>query len=141
MTLLSASHGRYAGVQLQGLRLAAVAHRAETQALLAQTQEAAARNGRESEAPKEPTEQMRTVARNRVHASVLLEELSIRNQIRPTQQRVSECSRQLLDPEEPQKVIEMYLRDQQLMAGLRSMRWNRVVHLSVRTCQGCATSS
>ncbi|MBL0028675.1 MAG: trigger factor [Rhodanobacteraceae bacterium] len=93
---------------------------AETQALLAQTQEAAARNGRESEAPKEPTEQMRTVARNRVHASVLLEELSIRNQIRPTQQRVSEMLATIASTyEEPQKVIEMYLRDQQLMAGLR----------------------
>jgi trigger factor len=88
--------------------------------LLAQTQEAAARNGRESEAPKEPTEQMRTVARNRVHASVLLEELSIRNQIRPTQQRVSEMLATIASTyEEPQKVIEMYLRDQQLMAGLR----------------------
>ncbi|MBK6436577.1 MAG: trigger factor [Rhodanobacteraceae bacterium] len=93
---------------------------AETRALLAQTQEAAARNNREAEAPTEPTEQMRTVARNRVHASVLLEELSIRNQIRPTQQRVSEMLTTIASTyEEPQKVVEMYLRDQQLMAGLR----------------------
>ncbi len=93
---------------------------AETRALLAQSQESAKRAGRESEAPSEPTEQMRTVARNRVHASVLLEELSIRNQIRPTQQRVSEMLATIASTyEEPQKVIEMYLRDQQLMSGLR----------------------
>lgn len=93
---------------------------AETRALLAQTQESAARAGRESEAPTEPTDQMRTVARNRVHASVLLEELSIRHQIRPTQQRVSDMLATIASTyEEPQKVIEMYLRDQQLMSGLR----------------------
>ncbi len=93
---------------------------AETRALLAQAQESATRAGRESEAPTEATEQMRTVARNRVHASVLLEELSIRNQIRPTQQRVSEMLSTIASTyEEPQKVIEMYLKDQQLMSGLR----------------------
>ena len=93
---------------------------AETNALLAQAQESATRAGRQSEAPTEATDQMRTVARNRVHASVLLEELSIRNQIRPTQQRVSEMLATIASTyEEPQKVIEMYLRDQQLMNGLR----------------------
>ena len=93
---------------------------AETRALLAQAQESASRAGRAAEAPAEPTEQMRTVARNRVHASVLLEELSIRNQIRPTQQRVSEMLATIASTyEEPQKVIEMYLHDQQLMSGLR----------------------
>ena len=93
---------------------------AETRALLAQSQEAASRAGRAAEAPTEPTEQMRTVARNRVHASVLLEELSIRHQIRPTQQRVSDMLATIASTyEEPQKVIEMYLRDQQLMSGLR----------------------
>ena len=93
---------------------------AETRALLAQAQEAASRAGRAAEAPTEPTEQMRTVARNRVHASVLLEELSIRHQIRPTQQRVSDMLATIASTyEEPQKVIEMYLRDQQLMQGLR----------------------
>ena len=93
---------------------------AETRALLAQQQEAATRAGRDSEALNEATEQMRTVARNRVHASVLLEELSIRNQIRPTQQRVSEMLATIASTyEEPQKVVEMYLRDQQLMSGLR----------------------
>lgn len=93
---------------------------AETRALLAQARDSAARAGRESEAPTEPTEQMRTVARNRVHASVLLEELSIRNQIRPTQQRVSDMLATIASTyEEPQKVIEMYLQDQQLMSGLR----------------------
>lgn len=92
----------------------------ETRALLAQAQESATRAGRAAEAPTEPTEQMRTVARNRVHASVLLEELSIRHQIRPTQQRVSEMLSTIASTyEEPQKVIEMYLRDQQLMQGLR----------------------
>ena len=93
---------------------------AETRALLAQSQEAATRAGRPADAPSEPTEQMRTVARNRVHASVLLEELSIRHQIRPTQQRVSDMLATIASTyEEPQKVIEMYLRDQQLMSGLR----------------------
>lgn len=93
---------------------------AETQALLAQAQESASRAGRAAEAPAEPTDQMRTVARNRVHASVLLEELSIRHQIRPTQQRVSDMLATIASTyEEPQKVIEMYLRDQQLMQGLR----------------------
>jgi trigger factor len=93
---------------------------AEVRALLAQARESAERAGRPEEAPREATEQMQTVARNRVHASVLLEELSIRNQIRPTQQRVSDMLATIASTyEEPQKVIEMYLQDQQLMTGLR----------------------
>lgn len=105
----------FTGFELPETRVAA-----ETRALLAQAQEAATRAGRDAEAPKEPSDQMRTVARNRVHASILLEELSIRHQIRPTQQRVSEMLATIASTyEEPQKVVEMYLRDQQLMSGLR----------------------
>ena len=105
----------FTGFELPETRVAA-----EMRALLAQAQEAATRAGRDAEAPKEPSDQMRTVARNRVHASILLEELSIRHQIRPTQQRVSEMLATIASTyEEPQKVVEMYLRDQQLMSGLR----------------------
>ncbi len=93
---------------------------AEAHAMLRQAKEQAQRAGRAEEAPTS-ADGFVDVATNRVRASLLLGEIARQTQMRLESHRVSEMLATIASTyEEPQKVIEMYQRDQQLMGGLRN---------------------
>ena len=93
---------------------------AEARAMLRQAVEQAQRAGRPEEAPAS-ADGFVDVAANRVRASLLLGEISRQSQMRLESHRVSEMLATIASTyEEPQKVIEMYQRDAQLMGGLRN---------------------
>ena len=82
--------------------------------------EQAQRAGRPEEAPAS-ADGFVDVASNRVRASLLLGEIARQSQMRLENRRVSEMLATIASTyEEPQKVIEMYQRDAQLMNGLRN---------------------
>ena len=60
-------------------------------------------------------------ARRRVSAGLLLAELARQNDVRLDSRRVSEALAMIASTyEEPEKVVELYTRDPQLMSGLQS---------------------
>lgn len=93
---------------------------AEARAMLRQAVEQAQRAGRAEETPAS-ADGFIDIAANRVRASLLLGEIARQTQMRLENQRVSEMLATIASTyEEPQKVIEMYQRDAQLMGGLRN---------------------
>ncbi len=91
---------------------------AEARALLAQAVEQARRTG--ATAPVDPAP-FAPVAERRVRAFLLLNEIARQNAIVPEQQKVNEALATIASTyEEPDKVVELYLRDPDLMAQLRS---------------------
>lgn len=93
---------------------------AEARAMLRQAVEQAQRAGRAEDAPASP-DGFVDVAANRVRASLLLGEIARQTQMRLESHRASEMLATIASTyEEPQKVIEMYQRDAQLMGGLRN---------------------
>jgi trigger factor len=93
---------------------------AEARSMLRQATEQAQRAGRPEEAPAS-ADGFVDVASNRVRASLLLGEIARQSQMRLENRRVSEMLATIASTyEEPQKVIEMYQRDAQLMNGLRN---------------------
>jgi trigger factor len=93
---------------------------AEARAMQRQAAEQAQRAGRPEEAPVS-ADGFIDVAANRVRASLLLGEIARQTRLRLENHRVSEMLATIASTyEEPQKVIEMYQRDPQLMGGLRN---------------------
>ena len=93
---------------------------AEARMMLRQATEQAQRAGRVDEAPTSADGFMH-IAANRVRASLLLGEIAQQTRLRLETHRVTEMLATIASTyEEPQKVIEMYQRDAQLMGGLRN---------------------
>ncbi|MFO0041433.1 MAG: trigger factor [Pseudomonadota bacterium] len=93
----------------------------EADGLLKQAQQNAQRAGVQ---PPADASLFRKDAENRVRAFVLLGEIARQNRISPDPQRVNEMLATIASTyEEPEKVVELYARDPELMATLR----NRVV--------------
>jgi trigger factor len=93
----------------------------ESQALLSQAQQNAKRAGVQ---PPADAGLFRRDAESRVRAFVLLSEIARQNAIAPDPQRVNEMLATIASTyEEPEKVVELYARDAELMSTLR----NRVV--------------
>jgi len=93
---------------------------AEARAMQRQAAEQAQRAGRPEEAPVSP-DGFTDIAANRVRASLLLGEIARQTRLRLENHRVNEMLATIASTyEEPQKVIEMYQRDAQLMGGLRN---------------------
>lgn len=91
----------------------------EANSLLRQAQEQARRAGRENEAPMD-AELFKDAARARVAASVLLDAIARQAEVKLDLGRVNEALATIASTyEEPDQVIEMYTKDQQLMAGLK----------------------
>lgn len=92
---------------------------AEANSMLRQAQEQAKRAGRDSEAPMDAAI-FKDAARARVTASVLLDAIARQAELKLDHARVNEALATIASTyEEPEQVIEMYTKDQQLMAGLR----------------------
>lgn len=93
----------------------------EIKGLLAQAQQNAQRAGVQ---PPNDASLFATEALSRVRAFILLTEIARQNSIAPDQKRINQTLAQIASTyEEPEKVVELYSRDQELMASLR----NRVV--------------
>ena len=111
MARLKASHGRKAGRCVSRDRAAAVDDRKRR-----------ARAGPPGHAPGDDAfVAYLPAARKRVAAGFLLAELGRQNEVRLDSRRVSEALAMIASTyEEPEKVIELYTRDPQLMSGLQS---------------------
>ncbi len=93
----------------------------EARALLQQAQQNAQRAGVQ---PPQDASLFTADAESRVRAFVLLSEIARQNQIAPDARRVNEMLATIASTyEEPEKVVELYARDAELMSTLR----NRVV--------------
>jgi trigger factor len=93
----------------------------ESKALLAQAQQNAQRAGVQ---PPSDASLFHKDAESRVRAFVLLGEIARQNAIAPDPRRVNEMLATIASTyEEPEKVVELYARDAELMGSLR----NRVV--------------
>ncbi|HEX7916919.1 trigger factor [Rudaea sp.] len=89
----------------------------EAQLLAQQAQEQAKQQGQIAPGPEAFTE----IARRRVAAGVLVGELARANNIRLDNRRVAETLASFASTyEEPERVVELYQRDPQLMGGLQS---------------------
>src|SRR5579863_1812154 len=89
----------------------------EAQGLAQQAQEQARQQGEIAPAAEAYTE----IARRRVAAGVLVGELARQNDIRLDNRRVAETLASFASTyEEPERVVELYQRDPQLMSGLQS---------------------
>ncbi len=92
---------------------------AEAKALLRQVKENATRMG--SDASQLSLDAVKPQARNRVLAALLLGEIARQNKIPLDHMRVKEALTSIASTyEEPEQVIALYNRDQQLMNGLRN---------------------
>lgn len=89
----------------------------EAQALAQQAQEQARQQGQIAPGPEAYAE----IARRRVAAGVLVGEIARANNIRLDNRRVAETLASFASTyEEPERVVELYQRDPQLMSGLQS---------------------
>src|SRR5438445_8016862 len=89
----------------------------EAEALARQAQEQASAQGQAAPGPEAFTD----IARRRVAAGVLVGELARQNNIRIDNRRVAETLASVASTyEEPERVVELYQRDPQLMGGLQS---------------------
>ncbi len=89
----------------------------EAEGLARQAQEQAKQQGQVAPGPEAFTE----MARRRVAAGVLVGELARQNNIRLDNRRVAETLASFASTyEEPERVVELYQRDPQLMSGLQS---------------------
>ena len=89
----------------------------EAEALSRQAQEQASAQGQTAPGPEAYAE----MARRRVAAGVLVGELARQNNIRLDNRRVAETLASFASTyEEPERVVELYQRDPQLMSGLQS---------------------
>ena len=89
----------------------------EAEGLARQAQEQAAQQGQVAPGPEAFTD----LARRRVAAGVLVGELARQNNIRLDNRRVAETLASFASTyEEPERVVELYQRDPQLMSGLQS---------------------
>ncbi|MBS0582749.1 MAG: trigger factor [Proteobacteria bacterium] len=89
----------------------------EAQMLAQQAQEQAKQQGQVAPGPEAYTE----IARRRVAAGVLVGEIARTNNIRLDNRRVAETLASFASTyEEPERVVELYQRDPQLMGGLQS---------------------
>ena len=90
----------------------------EAQSLAQQAQEQARQQGPDGTAPLKLSP---SIARRRVAAGVLVGELARQNDIRLDNRRVAETLASIASTyEEPERVVELYQRDPQLMSGLQS---------------------
>lgn len=91
---------------------------AEMQAMLREGRVRAERVGMP---PPESAEPFREGARNRVAAFLLISEIARQNQIQVDQRRVADELASIASTyEEPERVVELYSKDQELMANLRN---------------------
>jgi trigger factor len=89
----------------------------EAEGLSRQAQEQASQQGQVAPGPEAFTD----LARRRVAAGVLVGELARQNNIRLDNRRVAETLASFASTyEEPERVVELYQRDPQLMSGLQS---------------------
>jgi trigger factor len=89
----------------------------EAEGLARQAQEQASQQGQVAPGPEAFTD----LARRRVAAGVLVGELARQNNIRLDNRRVAETLASFASTyEEPERVVELYQRDPQLMGGLQS---------------------
>lgn len=92
--------------------------RAEARALLAQAQQQAKQRGVEPPSSADP---FMAAATKRVRAFLLLSELAQQNQIQVDSRRVAEELALIASTyEQPEQVVALYQRDQELMSGLRN---------------------
>lgn len=91
---------------------------AEARAL---AQQAEARAREQGQTANAPIEAFQETARRRVAAAVLVGEIARNNNIRLDNRRVAETLASIASTyEEPERVVELYQRDPQLMSGLQS---------------------
>ncbi|MBP6133374.1 trigger factor [Thauera sp.] len=92
--------------------------RNEARALLAQAQQQAKQRGVE---PPSSTDPFMAAATRRVRAFLLLNELAQQNQVQVDSKRVAEELALIASTyEQPEQVVALYQRDQELMSGLRN---------------------
>jgi trigger factor len=91
---------------------------AESRALAQQADARAREQGQTSNAPPEAFAE---IARRRVAAALLVGEIARKNNLRIDNRRVAETLASIASTyEEPERVVELYQRDPQLMSGLQS---------------------
>jgi trigger factor len=92
---------------------------AEASALAQQAQTQAQQQGQQIQTPD--AESFRAIARRRVIAGLLVGELARQNNVRVDNRRVAEAMASIASTyEEPERVVELYQRDPQLMSSLQN---------------------